>query len=141
MENYQRLLPAVIIIAFVLLMTSCSTAQTAPEQALPEQTVTLSEFFAIPTSKLSSTADSIVIRGVRTAITKGVMRVDFKIFNERGRRNVINYRMRWLDKDGLMAAPYEAWTTIALEGQQEAVITTACPNDKAVDYILEVRTN
>jgi uncharacterized protein YcfL len=122
--------------AFVLLMTSCSTAQTAPEQ-----TVTLSEFFAIPASKLSSTADSIVVRGARTIFTKGVMRADFKIFNERGRRNVINYRMRWLDKDGLMAAPYEAWSTIALEGQQETVITEVCPNNKAVDYILEMRTN
>jgi uncharacterized protein YcfL len=136
MNNYQRLFPAAIIMAFVLLMTSCSTAQTAPEQ-----TVTLSEFFAIPASKLSSTADSIVVRGARTIFTKGVMRADFKIFNERGRRNVINYRMRWLDKDGLMAAPYEAWSTIALEGQQETVITEVCPNNKAVDYILEMRTN
>jgi len=69
------------------------------------------------------------------------MRVDFKIFNDRGRRNVINYRMRWLDKDGLLAAPYESWSTIALEGQQEMVVTAVCPTDKAVDYILEVRTN
>jgi len=130
------LTPAAIMIIFVFLMTSCSTAQTAPEQ-----TVTLSEFFAVPSSKLSSTADSIVVRGARTAFTKGVMRADFKIFNERGRRNVINYRMRWLDKDGLMAAPYEPWMTIALEGQQETVVTAVCPTNKAVDYILEVRTN
>jgi uncharacterized protein YcfL len=136
MNNYRNLAHAAIIIVFVFSMTSCSTAQTTPEQ-----TVTLSEFFSVPASKLSSTADSIVVRGARTAFTKDVMRVDFKIFNERGRRNVINYRMRWLDKDGLMAAPYETWSTIALEGQQETVITTVCPNDKAVDYILEVRTN
>ena len=136
MNNYQRLLPAAIMIAFLCLMTSCGTAQTAPDQ-----TVTLSEFFAVPASKLSSTADSIVVRGARTAFTRGIMRVDFKIFNDRGRRNVINYRMRWLDKDGLMAAPYEAWATIALEGQQETIVTAVCPTDKAVDYILEIRTN
>ncbi|MEN6422119.1 MAG: YcfL family protein [Smithella sp.] len=136
MKNYQRLLPAAFMIVFLFFMTSCSTAQTSPDQ-----TVTLSEFFAVPTSKLSSTADSIVVRGARTAFTKGFMRVDFKIFNERGRRNVINYRMRWLDRDGLMAAPYDAWSTIAFEGQQETVITAVCPNDKAVDYILEIRTN
>ncbi|MDD3260091.1 MAG: YcfL family protein [Smithellaceae bacterium] len=136
MNHYRQLAPAAIIFAIVFLMTSCSTAQTAPDQ-----TVTLSEFFAVPASKLSSTADSIVVRGARTAFTKGVMRVDFKIFNDRGRRNVINYRMRWLDKDGLLAAPYESWSTIALEGQQEMVVTAVCPTDKAVDYILEVRTN
>ncbi|HQP25641.1 MAG TPA: YcfL family protein [Smithellaceae bacterium] len=136
MNHYRQLTSAAIMIAFVFMMTSCGTAQTAPDQ-----TVSLSEFFAVPASKLSSTADSIVVRGARTALTKGVMRVDFKIFNERGRRNVINYRMRWLDKDGLMAAPYEAWSTIALEGQQEIVVTAVCPNDKAADYILEIRAN
>ncbi len=136
MNHYRQLASAAIMITFLFMMTSCGTAQTSPDQ-----TVSLSEFFAVPASKLSSTADSIVVRGARTALTKGVMRVDFKIFNERGRRNVINYRMRWLDKDGLMAAPYEAWSTIALEGQQETVITAVCPNNKAVDYILEVRTN
>ena len=136
MNHYRQLTSAAIMIAFVFMMTSCGTAQTAPDQ-----TVSLSEFFAVPASKLSSTADSIVVRGARTALTKGVMRVDFKIFNERGRRNVINYRMRWLDKDGLMAAPYETWSTIALEGQQEIVVTAVCPNDKAADYILEIRAN
>ncbi len=136
MNNYYRLPLAVVILGLVFLMSSCGTAQT-----VPEQTMTLSEFFAVPSGKLSSTADSIVVRGARTAFIKGVMRVDFKIYNDRGRRNVVNYRMRWLDKDGLMAAPYLDWTTIALEGQQEIVITAVCPRNKAVDYILELRTN
>jgi uncharacterized protein YcfL len=69
------------------------------------------------------------------------MKADFKLLNNRGRRNVINYRVQWLDKDGMMASPYDAWLTAALEGQQEMIVTVMSPTTHAVDYRLELQNN
>ncbi|MEI6306048.1 MAG: YcfL family protein [Deltaproteobacteria bacterium] len=127
-----------ILLAFILFpVTACQTAPPVPE----ERTVSLEEFFSPPSDKVSNNADNIVVRGVRTKVTKGVMKADFKLYNNRGRRNVINYRVQWLDKDGMMASPYDAWVTIDLEGQQEMIVTAVSPTNKAVDYRLELKTN
>jgi uncharacterized protein YcfL len=120
----------------LLALTAC---QTTPVQ--PEQVMTLEEFFAPSSGKVQSTADNILVKGVRTKFVKGHLKADFKLFNDRGRRNVVNYRVQWLDKDGMMSSPYDAWLTTALEGQQELVITVKSPNAHAVDYRLVLQNN
>lgn len=94
-----------------------------------------------PAEKVLSTADSIVVKGVRTKFVKGILKCDFKMLNNRGRRNVINYRVQWLDKDGMMAGEYGPWITAAFEGQQEMVVTVMSPTNSAVDYRLELQPN
>ncbi len=132
------MLLTVVLAISLLPLTACQSAPPMPE----ERSVSLEEFFAPASGKVSNNADSIVVRGVRTKVVKGViMRADFKLYNNRGRRNVINYRVQWLDRDGMMASPYAAWTTISLEGQQEMIVTVASPNSAAVDYRLELQTN
>jgi len=133
-------LRVLLTIAFTFVLFPVTACQTTPSVPA-ELTVSLEEFFAPPSDKVANNADSIVVKGVRTKFTKGVMRADFKLYNNRGRRNVINYRVQWLDKDGMMASPYEAWETIALEGQQELIVTQTSPTNKAVDYRLELQTN
>lgn len=131
----------------LLLLASCTVftllglaaCQTTPVQ--PEQVMTLEEFFSPASGKVQSTADNIIVQGVKTKFVKGHMKADFKLLNNRGRRNVINYRVQWLDKEGMMASPYEAWVTTALEGQQVMIITVISPNTHAVDYRLELQTN
>jgi uncharacterized protein YcfL len=137
MKLSSRLLFTAIIVFALLPLTACQTAPPVPE----ERTVSLEEFFSAPADKVLNTADSIVVRGVRTKFVKGNMRADFKLYNNRGRRNVINYRVQWLDRDGMMASPYDPWLTIALEGQQEMIVTLTSPSHKAVDYRLELQTN
>lgn len=127
------------IAAFALALPFAAGCQTTP--VAEEREVSLEEFFAPPSEKVLSTADSIVVKGVRTNFVKGHMKVDFKILNNRGRRNVIQYRVQWLDKDGMMASPYADWTTTAFEGQQEMIVTAKSPNNKAIDYRLELQTN
>jgi uncharacterized protein YcfL len=103
--------------------------------------MTLDEFFAPPADKVQSTADSIVVKGIRTRYFDGYLAADFKLQNNRGRRNVINYRVQWLDRHGMLASPYENWLTTAFEGQQEAIVTVISPSRHAVDYRLELQTN
>ena len=108
-----------VVLCTLLSLAAC---QTTPVQQ-PEQVMTLEEFFAPASGKVTSTADNIVVRGVRTKFVKGHMKADFKLYNDRGRRNVVNYRVQWLDKEGMMASPYDAWLTTALEGQQELILS------------------
>jgi uncharacterized protein YcfL len=132
-----RVLIAVVLAFAMFPVTACQTAPPVTE----EKTVSLEEFFAPPSDKVANNADSIVVKGVRTKFTKGVMRADFKLYNSRGRRNVVNYRVQWLDKEGMMASPYDPWATISLEGQQEMIVTLTSPTNKALDYRLELQSN
>lgn len=132
MKNLFRL--ALLAGAVTMLLTGCQT--TAPDRIS-----TLEDFFAPPSDKVFSTADNIVVRGIRSNYIKDHLRVDFKLYNNRGRRNVINYRVQWLDKDGMVTGPYGPWNTTALEGQQEAIVTAVSQSPRAVDYKLELQTN
>jgi uncharacterized protein YcfL len=134
MKILFRLLP--VVVCTILALAACATAPVQPEQVM-----TLEEFFAPASGKVQSTADSIQVTGVRTKFVKGHMKADFKILNNRGRRNVVNYRVQWLDSEGMMASPYDAWQTMALEGQQEMIVTVLSPSKNAVDYRLELQNN
>ena len=134
MKRVLRLL--LVVVCTLPVVNAC---QTAPVQ--PEQVMTLEEFFAPASDKVQSTADNIVVKGIRTKLVKGRMKADFKLYNDRGRRNVVNYRVQWLDKEGMMASPYDAWFTTALEGHQEMIVTVMSPNTHAVDYRLELQNN
>jgi len=136
---FTRIILSLLALALLLPLSGCQTAQAVPDEPIRE--VSLEEFFAPPSEKVLSTADSIVVKGVRTKFIHAHMKVDFKILNNRGRRNVINYRIQWLDKDGMMSAPYDDWQTIAFEGQQEMIVSRRSPNTRAVDYRLELQTN
>ncbi len=129
------------IIGACSLFTQVACQTPAPIQTQPEQVMTLEEFFAPASGKVQSTADSIVVTGVRTKFVKDHLKADFKLLNSRGRRNVVNYRVQWLDRDGMMASPYANWSTISLEGQQETIITVMSPDKHAVDYRLELQNN
>lgn len=131
--------PLWLLCGAVYISLTLSACQTTPVQ--PEQVMTLEEFFAPASDKVQSTADSIVVKGVRTKFVKGHLKADFKLLNNRGRRNVINYRVQWLDSEGMLASPYDVWLTAALEGQQEMIITVRSPNTRAVDYRLELQPN
>jgi uncharacterized protein YcfL len=135
----SRLIFPVIAVAFLLPLSGCQAPQPVPYEPMRE--VSLEEFFTPPSEKVISTADSIVVKGIRTKYSHGHLRVDFKLLNNRGRRNVINYRIQWLDNEGMLATRYDEWRTIAFEGQQELIITGRSPSLRSVDYRLELQAN
>jgi uncharacterized protein YcfL len=138
MTNY-RLLASAVALSHICFLAGCQTSKPLPDETTRE--VSLEEFFAPPADKLLSTADSMVLKAVRTRFEKGALkRVDFKLLNNRGRRNVVTYRVQWLDKDGMLAAPYTDWKPLALEGHQETVVTEKAPLN-STDYRLEMQTN
>ncbi len=132
--NFRLIL---VSLTALLMLSACQT--TAPDRIS-----TLEDFFTPPADKVTSTADSIIVRGIRSHYVRGEhLRADFKLYNNRGRRNVINFRVQWLDNDGMITGlhGYGPWKTVALEGQQEIVVTDTSPSPRAVDYKLELQSN
>ena len=94
-----------------------------------------------PSAKVVSLVDQIQIQDIRTSTLNGRMQITIVLKNNRGRRDVINMRMRWLDSAGVLAAQYDPWQTIALEGFEEKAITLNSPTPRAEDFRIEMQTN
>jgi len=95
----------------------------------------------IPETKVVGKANNVIIKEIRTTTLGNRMLVDFVMKNDRGRRDVVNYRFRWLDANGIAVTQYDPWETIALEGQEESVLSVSSPVESAVDFRIELKSN
>lgn len=94
-----------------------------------------------PTTKVVGQANNVTAREIRTQTANGRMIVDFVLFNDRGRRDVVNFRLRWLDPNGITVSQYDPWETVALEGHEQSVLSVTAPTDAATDFRIELKTN
>jgi uncharacterized protein YcfL len=94
-----------------------------------------------PSAKVVGQANSIVIKEIRTRTLNNRMIVDYTIINDRGLRDVINYRVRWLDANGMMVSQYDPWETVALEGHEQSVLSVTAPTITSTDFRLELKPN
>ena len=94
-----------------------------------------------PQAKVASSVNKIEVRDIRTTTVGERMQITLLLKNNRGRRDVINVRMRWLDSAGLMAAQYDPWETVALEGMEEKTVTLNAPTPRAEDFRIEMQAN
>lgn len=94
-----------------------------------------------PTAKVVGNANNIVVKEIRTHTINGRMTVDCVLYNDRGRRDVISYRMRWLDPNGLATGQYDPWETVALEGHEQSVLSVTAPTASATDFRFEIKLN
>src|SRR5665647_1869009 len=61
----------------------------------------------IPETKVVGKANNVIIKEIRTTTLGNRMLVDFVMKNDRGRRDVVNYRFRWLDANGIAVTQYD----------------------------------
>lgn len=94
-----------------------------------------------PATKVAGTANEVAVQEIRTQTINGRMVVDYVLFNKRGRRDVINYRIRWLDPNGMTISQYDPWETVALEGQEQSVHSVTAPSVAATDFRIELKPN
>lgn len=95
----------------------------------------------IPETKVVGKVNNVIVKEIRTTTLGNRMLVDFVMKNDRGRRDVVNYRFRWLDANGIAVTQYDPWETIALEGQEESVLSVSSPVESAVDFRIELKSN
>jgi uncharacterized protein YcfL len=94
-----------------------------------------------PSMKVVGSVNKIAVKEIRTRTLNNRMIVDFSIHNDRGLRDVINYRVRWLDPNGMMVTQYDPWETIALEGHEQSVLSLTAPTTTSSDFRIEIKTN
>lgn len=127
-----------------LALAACQS-RPAPEVVIQEPQVDLhtqpGQVAVIqPESRVVGSANAIRVIGLKTITDTDRLLVEATLKNERGRRDLVYYRLRWLDNAGVMLGQYEPWATEALEGFQQAVITVPAPYPNAADFRLEIRS-
>lgn len=92
-----------------------------------------------PKNYVLGTANAVEVKEIRTITLGDSLEVQFNLFNNRGRRDIVYYRMRWLDKAGVMIGQYAPWESETLEGFQSSVLTFKAPTPQINDFRLEIR--
>lgn len=94
-----------------------------------------------PSAKTVGKVNKVVVKEIRTKTVNGRMIVDYVLYNDRGLREVINYRVRWLDATGITLSQYDPWETVALEGHEESVLSVTAPTTISTDFRIEFKSN
>jgi len=94
-----------------------------------------------PQSKVVGAANKIQVLSMLTSTMDSKLFVQVEVFNDRGRRDVFDYRLRWLDAYGLQVVQYEPWSTVSLEGKQSSVLTFRAPRDNVTDFKFELKNH
>lgn len=92
-----------------------------------------------PLSKLVGVPNHIRVVQVLTSAVDAKLLVQVELLNQRGSRQVLDYRMRWLDAYGVQVVEYEPWSAVSLEEKESSVLTFRAPRDSATDFKLELK--
>jgi uncharacterized protein YcfL len=144
MTSFLRLIALAMFSIFGLF--ACTTKAVQPTNYIIEQQENLKTEknqarFVEPATKVVGQANNVIVREIRVQTIAGKMIVDYVFLNDRGRRDVINYRMRWLDPNGMVVSQYDPWETMALEGHEQSVLSVTAPTPVATDFRIEIKPN
>lgn len=133
-----------VILSTITLLLACQS-RPVPDVVVQEPAVSLhtaaGQVAVIqPQTRVIGAANAINVVGLKTITDSGKLIVEATLKNERGRRDVLYYRLRWLDSAGVMLGQYEPWTTEGLEGFQQSVVTVTSPYPHATDFRFEIRS-
>ena len=64
-----------------------------------------------------------------------------EFLNDRGRRDVVDYRVRWMDANGVQVAQYDPWVAASLEGKESSLLNFTAPRPEATDFRIEIKTH
>ncbi len=135
----------VIVISFTLLLVACQSKPKTTQLVEPEVNLKVEPSKAIqiinPSTKVLGTANNIQIKDIRTSSYNDQLLIQIEVNNNRGRRDAFNYRVRWLDANGLQVIPYASWETVSLEGHETSVINLTSPRPDATDFRFEIKSH
>ena len=137
----MNLLKPLVIGTSALAMASCApwqsrvnTAQEAEREGTPTP---------IEDARLNwdeDLAKAVQLIGlIEGAAPNGFTKIEAELFNATRGRVAIRYRFEWFDADGFAVdSPMDEFRDYALLGGERARISTVAPNDRAVDFELEI---
>jgi uncharacterized protein YcfL len=94
-----------------------------------------------PASRVVGTANNIRITRIITSSTNNLLYVQAEFLNDRGRRDVVDYRVRWMDANGVQVAQYDPWVAASLEGKESSLLNFTAPRPEATDFRIEIKSH
>jgi uncharacterized protein YcfL len=73
---------------------------------------------------------------MRCTMTGDLIKVDTTLNNDSSKVKRINYKFRWIDREGMRAAEEEVWKPLMMYENSSQVISAVAPSNKAVDFRL-----
>ena len=83
---------------------------------------------------------TIVDTEMRCTMTGDLIKVDTTLNNDSSKVKRINYKFRWIDREGMRAAEEEVWKPLMMYENSSQVITAVAPSNKAVDFRLVLQS-
>ena len=92
-----------------------------------------------PATYVVGADNSFEVKNIRTTTSSDQLNVQVEILNNRGRRDVLSYRIRWLNEQGMQVGQYDAWANEGFEGFQKSLLTFSAPRNVASDFRFEIK--
>jgi len=73
---------------------------------------------------------------MRCTMTGDLLKIDVNLNNDSSKVKRINYKFRWIDREGMRAWEEEVWKPLLMNENTNIVVTGIAPTSKAVDYRL-----
>jgi len=77
---------------------------------------------------------------MRCTMTGDLIKIDATLNNDSSKVKRINYKFRWIDREGMRAADEEVWKPLMMYENSNQVITAVAPSSKAVDFRLMLQS-
>ena len=73
---------------------------------------------------------------MRCTMTGDLYKVDVNLNNDSSQVKRINYKFRWIDREGMRAWEEETWKPLLMYENSNITVTAVAPTNKAVDFRL-----
>lgn len=132
------------VVTVICLISACSQHKPTETVVIPATTtlkVKPDEVRIIqPKNFVIGSANAIEVQELRAITSNDLLSVQANFLNNRGRRDIFYYRIRWLDKAGVQIGQYEPWQSETIEGFQSSLLTFRAPIPEINDFRIEIRS-
>lgn len=133
----------VAVVAVMLVIVGCGPKKP-PETRVVDEVVSLKTEVRQareiePSSRVLGSANALEVKAIRTTTTADALNVQVEVLNNRGRRDILYYRLRWLDETGMQVGQYDTWLTESFEGFQKSVLSFRAPDPRVTDFRFEIK--
>ena len=79
---------------------------------------------------------TIVANEMRCTMTGDLMKIDVNLNNDSSKVKRIQYKFRWIDREGMRAWEEEVWKPLLMYENSNIAVSGVAPTNKAVDFRL-----
>lgn len=131
------------LVATLLLLSGCQTSpqsanliKVSPDlRAPPNRALKI----AAVQQKISGEISKVSIDKLVTSQQNGLLLVQAEFSNKKGSKQLIDYRLRWLNSSGIQISNYGPWQVFSIEPRQKTILQVIAPTLEIADFVLEFK--